>query len=184
MAALTKLTRDQFIPFLDILKDSTFTKNDWKRVDLSTIFELTVNEEEEDMDYICYPSAVTEIKTNKPELPQEIALYEGNPIYDFMFEQIYNLPTGDDVKVPFLLAFGGASKKAWRGMCTITSKVLSPVDGKITFSMKIGGDIEKGTYDIVDGSPTFTPEDSTPDEEDEVETQSNYSYSGNNQEEE
>lgn len=171
MAGLTKLTRDQFIPFLDVKNDKTFEASEWKRIDLSTIFELTVNEEEEDMDYICYPSAVTEIKTNKPELPQEIALYEGNPIYDFMMEQIYKLPTGDDVKIPFLLAFGGTEKRAWRGICTISGKTLNTVDGKITFSMKFGGDIERGTYDIADGVPTFTKEQ----EPDSLSARSSYS---------
>ena len=109
------------------------------------------------MDYICYENAVTEINSNKPELPQEIALYEGNEIYDFMFNELFNLPTGDSTKVPFLMCFGGTDKKAWRCMATITSKVLNTVDGKITFSIKMGGDIEKGTYSIESGTPTFTP---------------------------
>ena len=90
-------------------------------------------------------------------MPQEIALYEGNEIYDFMFEELFNLPTGDSTKVPFLMCFGGTNKKAWRCMATITSKVLNTVDGKITFSIKMGGDIEKGTYSIASGVPTFTP---------------------------
>ena len=54
MSAMTKLTRNQFIPFLDTSKDSTFAASTWKRIDYSTIFELTVGEQEEDMDYICY----------------------------------------------------------------------------------------------------------------------------------
>ena len=153
---MTKLTRNLFIPFLDTAKDSTFTSNTWKRIDYSTIFELTMNEQEEDMDYICYANAVTEINSNQPELPQEIALYEGNPIYDFMFDQFFNMPIGSAVKVPFLMCFGGTDKKAWRCMATITSKVLNTVDGKITFSIKLGGDIEKGTYAIDAGVPTFT----------------------------
>lgn len=157
MPAMTKLTRDQFIPFLDTAMDDTFKANTWKRIDYSTIFELTVNETEEDMDYICFENAVTEIKSNKPELPQEIALYEGNPMYDFMFEQFFYLPTGSACKVPFLLCFGGTTKKAWQGMATITSKTLNTVDGKITFSIKMGGDIQRGTYTISDGVPTFTP---------------------------
>lgn len=153
---MTKLTRNQFIPFLDTSKDSSYATSSWKRIDYSTIFELTMNEQEEDMDYICYENAVTEINSNKPELPQEIACYEGNPIYDFMFEQFFNMPTGSDVKVPFLMCFGGTGKKAWRSIATITSKVLNTVDGKITFSIKLGGDIEKGTYSISDGAPSFT----------------------------
>ena len=159
--AMKKLTRNQFIPFLDVAKDSTFVANTWKRIDYSTIFEMTMNEQEEDMDYICFENAVTEINSNQPELPQEIACYEGNPIYDFMFEQFFNMPTGSAVKVPFLMCFGGSAKKAWRCMATITSKVLNTVDGKITFSIKMGGDIEKGTYTISDGSPTFTSAVST-----------------------
>ena len=154
--AMTKLTRDKFIPFLDTVKDLTFATSTWKRIDYSTIFELTMGEQEEDMDYICYANAVTEINSNKPELPQEIACYEGNPIYDFMFQQFYDMPVGADVKVPFLMCFGGTGKKAWRCIATITSKVLNTVDGKITFSIKLGGDIEKGTYTISDGVPTFT----------------------------
>lgn len=158
--AMKKLTRDQFIPFLDVLKDLKFTTSSWKRIDYSTIFELTMGEQEEDMDYICYANAVTEINSNKPELPQEIACYEGNAIYDFMFEEFFNMPVGSDVKVPFLMCFGGTEKKAWRCIATITSKVLNTVDGKITFSIKLGGDIEKGTYEISAGSPTFTPSNS------------------------
>ena len=154
--AMTKLTRDKFIPFLDTAKDLTFATSTWKRIDYSTIFELTMGEQEEDMDYICYENAITEVKSNKPELPQEIAIYEGNPIYDFMFEQFYNMPVGSDVKVPFLMCFGGTGKKAWRCVATITSKALNTVDGKITFSIKMGGDIEKGTYTISEGTPTFT----------------------------
>lgn len=157
MPGMTKLTRDQFIPFLDTAKDATFAACTWKRIDYSTIFALTVGEQEEDMDYICFENAVTEINSNKPELPQEIALYEGNPMYDFMFQQIYDLPVGAETKVPFLLCFGGTDKKAWRGMATISGKVLDTVAGKITFTMKMGGDIEKGTYTITSGEPEFTP---------------------------
>lgn len=155
--AMKKLTRNQFIPFLDVQKDSTFAASAWKRVDYSTIFELTMNEQEEDMDYICFENAVTEINSNKPELPQEIACYEGNPIYDFMAKEFFEMPTGADTKVPFLMCFGGETKRAWRCIATLTSKVLNTVDGKITFSIKMGGDIEKGTYTIEAGAPTFVP---------------------------
>lgn len=154
--ALVKLKKNQYIPFLDTAKDLTYAASTWKAIDLSTVFELTVGEVEEEMDYICYENAVTEITGNKPELPQEIALYQGNAIYDFMIAELQDLPTGTDCKVPFLICFGGTGKKAWRGLCTISSKVLNTVDGKVSFSMKIGGDIDKGTYVITAGVPVFT----------------------------
>ena len=154
--AMTKLKRNQFIPFIDVAKDLTFAASEWARVDYSTIFELTVGEQEETLAYICYENDVTEVNSNQPELPQEIAIYEGNKVYDFMAKELYDLPTGEGVRVPFLLCFGGKDKRAWRTIATITSKVLNTVDGKITFSIKMGGDIEKGTYTISEGTPTFT----------------------------
>lgn len=156
--SLTKLTKNQFIPFLDVLKDLTLTTPSWKRIDLSTIFELSMGEIEEEFDYICYENPVTEITGNKPELPQEIALYEGNAIYDFMAAEFHDMPIGSECSVPFLICFGGTGKKAWRGICTISSKVLNTGDGKISFSMKMGGTITKGTYEITAGVPTFTAE--------------------------
>jgi len=154
--ALVKLTKNQFIPFLDTAKDLTFAASTWKAIDLSTIFELTMGEIEEEYDYICYENPVTEITGNKPELPQEIALYEGNAIYDFIVGEFYDMPVGSECSVPFLICFGGTGKKAWRGICTISSKVMNTVDGKISFSMKIGGTIAKGTYVITAGVPVFT----------------------------
>lgn len=151
-----KLKRNEFIPFLDVLQGGTGAPS-WKRIDKSTIFELSMGEQEEDYDYICYENAVTEIKSNKPELPQEIAVYEGNPIYDFMSKMFYDMPTGSDVEVPFLMCFGGTNKYAWQSNATITSKVLNTVDGKISFTIKMGGDITKGTYTISEGVPSFTP---------------------------
>lgn len=157
---LTKLTKNQFIPFLDVAKDSTMQACTWKAIDLSTIFSLTMNENTEEKDYICYKDPVTEVINNKPQLPQEIALYEGNPIYDFMFNEFYEMPIGADCKIPFLMCFGGTDKKAWRCLATITSKELATVDGKLSFTIEMGGDIEKGTYTIDAGVPTFTPSES------------------------
>lgn len=165
--AMTKLTKDKFIPFLDVLKDLTFATSSWKRIDLSTIFALAMNEQEEDVDYICYPNPVTEISANKPELPQEIALYQGNPMYDFIAGEFKAMPIGSQCKVPFLMCFGGTDAVAWRGIATITSKVLDTVAGKITFTLKMGGDIEIGTYTISDGVPAFVSADSEKDDSDE-----------------
>ena len=63
MGAMTKLTRDQFIPFLDTLKDTTFATSTWKRIDYSTIFELTMNEQEEG-DRFCSFAILIETGTN------------------------------------------------------------------------------------------------------------------------
>jgi hypothetical protein len=94
----------------------------------------------------------------QPELPQEIALYEGNPIYDFMFDLFYDLAVGTAAVVPVLMCFGGTDKKAWQlEQSTVVLGELNTVDGKLSFTLKLGGDIDRGTYVITDGTPVFTP---------------------------
>ena len=158
MSTETKLTKNNFIPFLDVNKGSGTAS--YARIDKSTIFALNPNPQSEEVDYICYESPVSEIDHYEPELPQEIALYEGNPMYDFIFSMFYDLPVGSAAKVPALLCFAGEGKKAW----LIPDNVielgeLNTVDGKLSFTLKLGGDIQKGVYTLSNaGVPTFTPE--------------------------
>ena len=156
MSTETKLTKNNFIPFLDITKGTTTAV--WARIDKSTIFSLNPNPQSESVDYICYESPVDEIDHYEPELPQEIALYEGNPMYDFMFQMFYDLPIGSEAKVPALLCFAGTGKKAWMVSDNVIQLgELNSVDGKLSFTLKLGGDISKGTYTITSGVPSFTP---------------------------
>lgn len=166
--AETKITKNKVIPYIDTSK--TINGASWtptyKRIDKSTIFDLALNPQSESVDYICFESAVEEISSYQPELPQEIALYRGNPIYDFVEGLVLDLPVGDDVKVPFLLAFPPDASdviKGWQVQeCRLLLSNYNSVDGKITFTLKLGGDIEKGTITIAasTGVPTFTADNS------------------------
>lgn len=154
--AETKLRKHEFIPFIDTSGGAEPDSYTWSRVDRSTVFALNPNPQTETLDYIAYETAITEITSYQPELPQEIALYEGNPVYDFMFEMFYNLPVGDETKVPVLLCFAGTDKKAWLiPKCTVTLGEMNTVDGKLSFTLNIGGDIQRGTYTMAEGVPTF-----------------------------
>lgn len=159
-----KITKNQVIPFIDVSKtvNTDSWAPVWKRIDKSTIFDLALNPQSESVDYIAYESAIEEISSYQPELPQEIALYRGNPIYEFVESLCIDLPVGDDVKVPFLLAWPPAEDKSIRGWqvkdCRLLLSNYNSVDGKITFTLKLGGDIEKGEVTVsTDGAPTFTP---------------------------
>lgn len=157
--SLTKLTKDKFIPFIDVSNtvNTTQWNPEWKQIDLSTIFSLTPNPQTETNDYICYESAVTETTSYQPTLPQEIQLVEGNPVYDFMFEKFYNMEVGAAMTVPVLLCFGGSGKKAWQlRAATVELGDLDTVGGKLNFTLNLGGTREKGTYVITSGVPTFT----------------------------
>lgn len=157
MSTETKLTKNKFIPFLDTSGGSG-TAN-YVRIDKSTIFDLNPNPQSETLDYICYESPVEEIDHYQPELPQEIALYEGNPMYDFIFGMFYDLPVGSACKVPCLLCFAGSGKKAWLVPDNVVKLGnLNPVEGKLSFTLSLGGDIQRGTYEVSNaGVPTFTP---------------------------
>lgn len=158
--AMTKLDKTKFIPFLDTsetVNSGTWEPN-WKRIDLSTIFDLNPNAQTVERDYISHETAVDEITGYKPELPQEIAIYENNPIYDFVFSKFYELPVGSEAIVPALICFGGTAAKSWQvKQNRLVLGNLNSVEGKLSFTLKLGGSIERGTYAIKDGAPTFTP---------------------------
>ena len=153
---VTKLKKTQFIPFLDITEDLTLQACTWKRIDKSTLMSISMNPQTETNEWIDSDIPEEEVTSNQPEIGQEIAIYQGNPIYDFLFAKFYDMPTGEECKVPFLQCFGGTDKKAWRSIATIIFDSLDAVAGKLTFTIKLGGNVEKGTYTITEGAPTFT----------------------------
>lgn len=155
-----KITKNHVIPFIDTSGTVGSTWNPtWKRIDKSTIFDLALNPQSESVDYISMESAIEEVSSYQPELPQEIALYRGNAIYDFVEKLCIDLPIGDSIKVPFLLVWPPKTDKsmqAWQVKeCRLLLSNYNSVDGKITFTLKLGGTIEKGTATISDGTPTF-----------------------------
>ena len=153
---VTKLKKTQFIPFLDTTEHLTLQACTWKRIDKSTLMSISMNPQTETNEWIDSDIPEEEVTSNQPEIGQEIAIYQGNPIYDFLFAKFYDMPTGEECKVPFLQCFGGTDKKAWRSIATIIFDSLDAVAGKLTFTIKLGGNVEKGTYTITEGTPTFT----------------------------
>lgn len=154
---MEKLKKHQFIPFLDVSGTLGDTwAPEWKRIDLSTVFDLDPKPQTETMDYISCEVPVAEVERYQPQLPQEVALYEGDPVYDFVFNLFYELPVGDGVKVPLLMCFGGSGQKAWQvQQCTLELGSLNTVSGKLSFTLHLGGDIERGTYTVANGVPAF-----------------------------
>ena len=151
-----KLKKNQYLLFLDVKEDLTMAANEWKRIDKSTVLSISMNPQTETNEWIHLENAEEDVVSNQPELGQEIACYEGNPIYDFLFNKFYDMPTGEKCKVPSLMCFGGSDKKAWRSVSTIIFDSLDAVAGKLTYTIKLGGDVDKGTYAVTEGVPTFT----------------------------
>ena len=158
--AKTLLEKHQTPVFIDASKTINGSGEwgpSWKRVELSTIFSLNPNPQTESNDYIAYETPVEEITKYQPELPLECATYEGDAAFDFLYELYKSLPVGADAQVPTLICFGGTDKDAWQiKQATIVLGELNTVDRKLSFTLKLGGNIERGTYTITSGTPSFT----------------------------
>ena len=148
-----RITKNMCIPFIDV------SENDapiWKRIDKSTIFEIEMNAKTESCDYISQETPTEEIVSYAPSMNQEIATYRGNPIYETMFRRFYECSTAHGRSLICFPEDGSGQKKAW--LVEDTAFVLSAMnwaEGKITWSMRFGGDIQRGTYTVSDGVPSF-----------------------------
>lgn len=157
-----KLTRNLFIPLIDKnkLTGTTSESYAWVRVDKSTVFELSFNPQEETFGYIDAANDSTEVTSYQPELPQEIILDNENALYAAMFDFCMSLPVGSDAVVPCLLVMpdtstGEATKGYLWKEATISPQSLNSVDGKLSFTMKLNGELTRGTVAASNGSFTF-----------------------------
>ncbi len=157
-----KLTRDLFVPFLDTTKGAVDGTYEWVPIDLSTVFNLGYNPQTETYSYICYKNDSTEITGYQPSMEQEIVLDKDNKLYEFMFSFMRSMPTGSDAKVPVMLTYPdlktGKTTEAdvWKE-AVISPGALDSVEGKLTFTLQLNGDITKGTVAITEKTATFTP---------------------------
>lgn len=134
----------------------------WARIGKSTIFDLLLNAQTEDNDFIEDEMPTTEILSYKPELAQELQANKGDPTFDYLYDMFYNLPTGEDVKKNLLIVFAGnvgtedAPKfNAWKTTSTLILDHFDSVAEKIYFKFSITK-IQRGTCTVSDGVPTFT----------------------------
>ena len=158
--ALTTLNRSKSLIFMDT-GDSTSSYT-WTRIDKSTVFDLTLNAVTNDYDFIDDDNTVSELDKYQPSMDQEIMTVVGNPMYEYMENLFYNLPSGEDAKKPTLIVFprnissgSTASYHAW--LCpksTITIKNFNSQDKKIYWSINFNN-ITKGTATVNNGEPTF-----------------------------
>ena len=157
--SLERLKKYKTIPFLDVSKTGVAS---WARIGKSTVFDLVLNAQTEDNDFIEDEMTTTDVMYYKPELSQELQANKGDPAFDYLYDMFYNLPTGEDVKKNLLIVFAGnigdesAPKfNAWNTTATLILDHFDSVAEKIYFKYSIIK-IERGTCTVTDGAPTFT----------------------------
>ncbi|MDY5870675.1 MAG: hypothetical protein SPK58_09775 [Lachnospiraceae bacterium] len=159
MSELTRLKRHKTIPFLNI---STTEAEDWARIGKSTVFDLVLNAQTEENDFIDSEMKTTDITSYKPELSQELQSNKGDAAFDYLYDMFFNLPTWEDVKKNLLIVFDGnqgteeAPKfRAWNTKSTLILDHFDSVAEKIYFKFNVNS-IVRGTATVTAGKPTFT----------------------------
>ena len=161
--APASITRDKFVPFVDLTRGVEKGTYDWAPIDLSTVFEMAYNPTTNTVSYICYPNDTTELASYAPSMAQEIKIQKDNPIYDFMLAYMREMPTGSAAEVPVMLVYPDKTTGAPTEADVWDEAVLAPdtintVDGKLTFTLNFNGDRRAGTVSGVGtDTVTFTP---------------------------
>ncbi|MBS7265280.1 MAG: hypothetical protein KIG83_02195 [Treponema sp.] len=161
--------KHQIAPFLNkaVGSDGLVDKSTpgWMRICMSTAFDLNMNPETEDRDYICDEAPTTELKQYKPSFNTPLVMHKNEPDYEFIFGKFFNQDAGDKAKSELLLVFfqepvdsadTPTHFKAWRVDCTIILNDLNSVDSTLSFDTNFAGTIKKGYVTISEGAPTFT----------------------------
>lgn len=157
--AKQKLKKHQTIPFVDVGTDA----EDWARIGKSTIFDLVLNANIVTNDYIEDEMPTDEVTHYKPTMSQELQTIKGDKAFDYLYDMLYNLPTGEAIKRDVLLVFAGNTGtsdvplyKAWKVKASVILTNFNTVDEKILFDLSLGGSIIKGNATVTNGKPVFT----------------------------
>lgn len=158
---ITRLKKHQTIPFLDVRTGSSSTAT-WARIGKSTVFDLVLNAQTEENNFIEDEMATTDVTRYAPSLAQELQCNKGDAAFDYLYKMFFDLPTGEEVKKDLLIVFAGnegtdeaPSFKAWNTKSTLILDHFDSVAEKIYFSFTINK-IERGTATVTNGTPTFT----------------------------
>jgi hypothetical protein len=164
MAELVRLKKHNTIPFLNI--GATGTPK-WARIGKSTVFDLVLNAQTEENNFIEDEMATTDVTRYAPSLAQELQCNKGDEAFDYLYNLFFDLPTGEAVKKELLIVFAGdigtagtPKFKAWDTISTLILDHFDSVAEKIYFSFNIAK-ITKGEATVSSGVPTFTATSAT-----------------------
>lgn len=159
MEKLKRWTKEKSMIFINTADDET---PEWARIGKSTVYDLVLNANTVTEDFIEDEMPRDEVDYYKPEMSQELATYEGDKAFDYIWDMFYKLPVGTELNKKILFVFPkniGLSNEtkfqAWNTECAIILNDFNSVDKKIIFTLKIN-QIERGTVTVTEGKPSFT----------------------------
>lgn len=133
----------------------------WARIGKSTVFDLVMNAQTEENDFIEGEQVTTDIMSYKPSIAEELQCNKGDAAFDYLYAMFKSRPTGEEVKKEVLLTFAGNIGTAespefdgWDTESTITLDHFDSVAEKIYFNISINK-ITEGTVTVTNGVPSF-----------------------------
>lgn len=161
MPELVRLKKHNTIPFLNIGAVGT---PQWARIGKSTVFDLVLNAQTEENNFIEDEMTTTDVTRYAPSLAQELQCNKGDAAFDYLYDLFFNLPTGEDAKKNLLVVFAGdvgvagsPQFKAWNTTSTLVLDHFDAVAEKIYFNFTMLK-IEKGRVTVTNGVPSFAPD--------------------------
>jgi len=162
----------QIAPFINTAIDSDTGLVDkenpvWTRIKKTTAFDLNMNPQTEERDYIADENPTVDLLRYVPSFSTPLVMHKGEDDYDFIFGKFANQKVGEEAKAELCLVFfqepcdtpeegeEHAVFLAWKADCTLTINDLNSVDETITFDVAFNDEPAIGYVTVSDGDIEF-----------------------------
>ena len=146
-------------------------KGSWVRVCKSTAFDMNMNPQIKEYDYIADEVPTSELDRYSPQLNQALTMYKGEPDFEALKDKFYNLSVGSEAKIPIMVVYlyeplDGEDPKTARvfkamhapnAVLAITN--FNSVESTLTFDLYFNGGLQKGYAEYSEGVLAFNEGD-------------------------
>ena len=151
--------KTKVVPFINVGTDAAL---DWRRIEKSKTFTLSMNPQVKTYDYISSEIPEEEITGYQPSLAQSITMLKGSDDYEEFFNMLFTLPTGEDAHRDAMVAFyqekgksgGDDVYKAWKIDALVKISQMDTVDESLSFDLSFNK-IVTGALSFASGKAEF-----------------------------
>ena len=151
--------KTKVVPFINVGTDSA---PDWRRIEKSKTFTLSMNPQVKTYDYISSEIPEDEITGYQPSLAQSITMLKGSDDYEEFFNMLFTLPTGEKAHRDAMVAFyqekgksgGDDVYKAWKIDALVKISQMDTVDESLSLDLSFNK-IVTGALSFASGKAEF-----------------------------
>ena len=147
--------KTKVVPFINVGTDDV---PDWRRIEKSKTFTLSMNPQVKTYDYISSEIPEEEITGYQPSLAQSITMWKGSDDYDVFFNMLFREKAHRDAMVAFYQEKGKNGSddvyKAWKVDALVKISQMDTVDESINFDLSFNK-ITIGALSFASGKAEF-----------------------------